>query len=45
MEVESLGDGELVVLSGVSAGERVVTEGAFTLKSELAKGEFGGHTH
>lgn len=45
VEVESLGDGELVVLSGVSAGERVVIEGAFTLKSELAKGEFGGHAH
>ena len=45
VEVEPLGDGEVVVLSGLSAGERVVTEGAFTLKSELAKGEFGDHDH
>lgn len=45
VEVEALGDGGLVVLSGLAAGERVVVEGAFTLKSELAKGEFGGHHH
>ena len=32
--------------SGVSAGERVVTEGAFALKSELEKSELGeGHGH
>lgn len=45
VEVESLSDGELVVLSGLAAGERVVTKGAFTLKAELGKGEFGGHHH
>jgi cobalt-zinc-cadmium efflux system membrane fusion protein len=32
--------------SGLSAGERVVTEGAFALRSELEKGELGdGHAH
>jgi cobalt-zinc-cadmium efflux system membrane fusion protein len=32
--------------SGVAPGERVVTSGAFTLKSELEKGELGhGHAH
>jgi len=32
--------------SGLGAGERVVTEGAFTLRSELEKGELGeGHAH
>jgi len=32
--------------SGVSAGETVVTQGAFALKSELEKGELGhGHAH
>ncbi|TNE87266.1 MAG: efflux RND transporter periplasmic adaptor subunit [Deltaproteobacteria bacterium] len=32
--------------SGLTAGERVVTEGAFALKSELEKGELGeGHAH
>ena len=41
VDVEPLGENELVVHSGLAAGERVVTEGAFTLKSELAKGEFG----
>jgi cobalt-zinc-cadmium efflux system membrane fusion protein len=32
------------ILSGVQAGERYVTKGAFILKAELAKGE-GGHEH
>lgn len=45
VEVEPLGDSAFIVLSGLEAGERVVVEGAFTLKSELAKGEFGGHHH
>ena len=32
--------------SGVAPGERVVTEGAFALRSELEKGELGdGHAH
>ncbi len=45
VEVEPLGNGYVVVMSGLEDGERVVVEGAFTLKSELAKGEFGGHHH
>jgi RND family efflux transporter MFP subunit len=45
VDVEPIGGGEVVVRAGLSAGERVVTRGAFTLKSELAKGEFGGHEH
>ena len=36
----------VVLTSGVAVGERVVTEGAFALKSELEKGELGeGHAH
>lgn len=35
----------VVILSGVAAGERVVVAGAFTLKAELSRGEFGGHSH
>lgn len=35
------GSGRLAVLSGLSAGERVVIRGAFTLKSELGKAAFG----
>jgi Cu(I)/Ag(I) efflux system membrane fusion protein len=34
-------DGKVQVLGGIKAGERVVTEGSFTLKSELLKGELG----
>jgi RND family efflux transporter MFP subunit len=34
-------DGRVQVLSGIKPGERVVTEGSFTLKSELLKGELG----
>lgn len=37
---------EVEVLSGIGIGEAVVVEGAFTLKSELAKSEMGhGHAH
>lgn len=32
--------GRVTVVSGLAPGERVVTRGAFTLKSELAKAEF-----
>ncbi len=35
----------LLVREGVKAGERVVTRGAFTLKSELAKAGLGEHGH
>jgi len=34
-----------VVLAGISAGERVVTRGAFFLQSELAKSGFAVHAH
>ncbi len=35
----------VVVRNGLSAGERVVVRGAFTLKSELAKASLGEHGH
>lgn len=35
----------VLVRGGVEAGERVVTRGAFTLKSELAKAGLGEHGH
>jgi cobalt-zinc-cadmium efflux system membrane fusion protein len=39
-------DTSVEIVSGLDAGERVVVEGAFLLKSELAKGELGeGHEH
>ena len=41
----ALRDGRLTVLSGLAPGESVVVAGAFTLKAELSRGEFGGHGH
>ena len=46
VQTAPLADGRVVVLAGVAAGDRVVTDGAFTLKHELAKSELGeGHAH
>lgn len=42
VKVELLSDGRVQVLAGLVAGDRVVTDGAFTLKSELAKSELEG---
>jgi membrane fusion protein, heavy metal efflux system len=33
------------VISGLAPGERVVTKGSFTLKTQLMKGEMGEHGH
>lgn len=46
VEVASLGSqsDRVVVRSGLAAGERVVSDGAFTLKSEMAKASLG-HDH
>lgn len=38
-------DGHHQILSGIEKGERIVTKGAFTLKSEGEKGEMEGHGH
>jgi cobalt-zinc-cadmium efflux system membrane fusion protein len=40
----TLGD-EVEVLSGLKAGEQVVVEGAFLLKSEVEKASGGGEEH
>ncbi|MEX2608678.1 MAG: efflux RND transporter periplasmic adaptor subunit [Gemmatimonadota bacterium] len=45
VDVAPLGGGELLIRSGIAAGERIVIRGAFTLQSELGKAEFGGHAH
>ena len=39
------GANRMIVRSGLAVGDRVVVQGAFTLKSELAKGELGEHGH
>jgi multidrug efflux pump subunit AcrA (membrane-fusion protein) len=33
------------ILSGLQLGEKVVTKGSFTLKTQLMKGELGDHDH
>lgn len=38
-------DTDVEVVSGLAAGQRYVTQGAFTLKAELSKASFGGEEH
>lgn len=38
-------DGFRRVISGLAPGDRVVTKGSFTLKTQLMKGEMGEHSH
>jgi cobalt-zinc-cadmium efflux system membrane fusion protein len=46
VQTEPLPDGRLHLVDGVQPGARLVIGGAFTLKSELGKGELGeGHAH
>jgi len=33
------------VLSGLKLGDKVVTKGSFTLKTQMMKGEMGEHGH
>jgi cobalt-zinc-cadmium efflux system membrane fusion protein len=42
---EELPGDRVEIASGIEPGEVLVIGGAFTLKAELAKGEFGGHAH
>ena len=46
VETGSSGDGLTEILQGLSAGDRFVSDGAFTLKAQLEKDAFGdGHGH
>ncbi|MHB1169583.1 MAG: efflux RND transporter periplasmic adaptor subunit, partial [Longimicrobiales bacterium] len=45
VEVAPAANGRVAIMTGLSAGERVVIRGAFTLKSELGKAEFGEDEH
>lgn len=45
IEIGGEADGYTRVLSGLAIGERVVTKGSFTLKTQMQKGEIGDHDH
>ncbi|MBI4469598.1 MAG: efflux RND transporter periplasmic adaptor subunit [Acidobacteria bacterium] len=45
VELGAPSNGWIEVIRGVKAGEPVVTDGVFVLKSELKKKEFGQHEH
>jgi cobalt-zinc-cadmium efflux system membrane fusion protein len=42
---ETLDGGRVVIRAGLKPGDRVVLAGAFSLRSELARGEIGEHGH
>lgn len=44
VQVSVIRDGYARVIEGLKLGEKVVTKGSFTLKTQLQKGEMGGHT-
>jgi cobalt-zinc-cadmium efflux system membrane fusion protein len=45
VQTGALVDGMRQITNGLKAGERVVTKGSFTLKSQMLKGELGEHGH
>ena len=45
VEVGAESDGYTRVLAGLELGQKVVTKGSFTLKTQMMKGELGGHAH
>ncbi|MBC7909959.1 MAG: efflux RND transporter periplasmic adaptor subunit [Pyrinomonadaceae bacterium] len=45
VEVGGETDGYRKILSGLKLGDRVVTKGSFTLKTQMMKGEMGDHGH
>jgi cobalt-zinc-cadmium efflux system membrane fusion protein len=45
VEVGGAAGGYRRVISGLAIGNRVVTKGSFTLKTQLMKGEMGEHSH
>jgi cobalt-zinc-cadmium efflux system membrane fusion protein len=45
VEIGGVIDGYRQIISGLKIGERVVTKGSFTLKTQLLKGDMGGHDH
>lgn len=45
VEIGGIVDGYRQIISGLKVGERIVTKGSFTLKTQLLKGEMGGHSH
>jgi cobalt-zinc-cadmium efflux system membrane fusion protein len=45
VEIGGIVEGYRQIISGLKIGERVVTKGSFTLKTQLLKSDMGGHAH
>ncbi|HEX7318528.1 MAG TPA: efflux RND transporter periplasmic adaptor subunit [Pyrinomonadaceae bacterium] len=45
VKIGSVSDGYARIVEGLQLGERVVTKGSFTLKTQMQKGEMGEHDH
>jgi membrane fusion protein, heavy metal efflux system len=45
VELGGVTSGYQRVISGLRFGERIVSKGGFTLKTQMMKGKMGGHTH
>ena len=45
IEIGGETEGYIAIKSGLELGESVVTNGSFTLKTQMAKGEMGEHGH
>ena len=43
LKIGERAEGWIEVVDGLQPGETVVTEGSFLLKSEVKKGDLGGH--
>jgi multidrug efflux pump subunit AcrA (membrane-fusion protein) len=45
VQVGGESEGYRKILSGLALGDKVVTKGSFTLKTQMMKGEMGEHDH
>ena len=45
VQVGAESDGYTRILAGLELGQKVVTKGSFTLKTQMMKGELGDHDH
>lgn len=45
VQIGAVRDGYARIIGGLKLGEKVVTKGSFTLKTQMQKGEMGEHSH